>query len=217
MICIDRFPGVERFIGLGQLTVDQLASLVGTRRAVTADEYALAAEAWRAFRASDPTRLHALAVRLTAASLQTPTPALPFLGTAVIRFFGEYPSSANGLSRTEELALQRVSIEPTTAGALFGETQALEARPFLGDSSFFQALDAMAYARTPLITVAPGGGSQVLRDHRVGITGAGRDVLAGRRDAVVLNGIDRWRGGVHLEGRDRSPWRWDAGREVLVS
>jgi hypothetical protein len=34
---------------------------------------------------------------------------------------------------------------------------------------------------------------------------------------VALNGIDRWLGGVHLIGRDRSPWRWDAWRETLVS
>ena len=46
---------------------------------------------------------------------------------------------------------------------------------------------------------------------------AGRDVLAGRRDAVALNGIDEWRGGVHLVGRDRSPWRWDARAQTLVS
>jgi hypothetical protein len=41
----------------------------------------------------------------------------------------------------------------------------------------------------------------------VALTGAGRDVLAGRSDHVELNGIDRWMGGVHLTRR--SLWRWD--------
>ena len=46
---------------------------------------------------------------------------------------------------------------------------------------------------------------------------AGRDVIEGREDAVALNGIDRWLGGVHLVGQNRSPWRWDGWRETLVS
>jgi hypothetical protein len=56
-----------------------------------------------------------------------------------------------------------------------------------------------------------------LRVVAIQLTAAGRDVLAGRSDAVVLNGIDEWHGGVHLFGQDRSPWRWDAERETLVS
>src|SRR5439155_23599302 len=48
LICIDRFPGVERFIGLGQLTADQLASLYPSRKPVTAGQYAIASEAWDA-------------------------------------------------------------------------------------------------------------------------------------------------------------------------
>jgi hypothetical protein len=34
---------------------------------------------------------------------------------------------------------------------------------------------------------------------------------------VALNGIDEWRGGVHLAGADRSPWRWSPDRKTLVS
>ena len=41
LICIDRFPGVERFIGLGQLDPAQLASLYPSRRQVTAEQFAL--------------------------------------------------------------------------------------------------------------------------------------------------------------------------------
>jgi hypothetical protein len=32
---------------------------------------------------------------------------------------------------------------------------------------------------------------------------------------VALNGIDRWVGGVHLQGRD-APWRWDEGTESVT-
>src|SRR5688500_19319846 len=40
-------------------------------------------------------------------------------------------------------------------------------------------------------------------------------VLAGEADHVALNGVDRWIGGVHLQGRDVR-WRWDDARETIV-
>jgi hypothetical protein len=42
-------------------------------------------------------------------------------------------------------------------------------------------------------------------------------VLTRQRDHIALNGIDLWRGSVHLAGTDRSPWRGDALGETLVS
>ena len=47
------------------------------------------------------------------------------------------------------------------------------------------------------------------------VTHAGREVLWGRADAVWMNGMDRWIGGVHLSGRE-IPWRWDADEECIV-
>jgi uncharacterized protein DUF1835 len=220
LICIDRFPGVDRFIGLGQLTAGQLASLVGTRRPVTAEQYAIAATGWDAFRAPDPSALLEL-VRLKADMMRP----LPFLRDALKRLLEEYPSTANGLSRTADAALRELDA-PRSGLELFVATQAREERPFMGDWSFFDILRQLAEARVPLVTIAPPGAgehvpanpAQDLRAHTIAITDAGRDVLAGRKDAVALNGIDVWRGGVHLVASDdeRSPWRWDAGRETLV-
>jgi hypothetical protein len=56
-----------------------------------------------------------------------------------------------------------------------------------------------------------------LRRHTVAMSDAGRDVLDGRLDRVALNGIDMWRGGVHLRDGGERLWRWDAGRQRLVS
>jgi hypothetical protein len=210
LICIDRFPGVDRFIGLGQLSDDQLETLIGTERQVTPDQYALASEAWRAFRSPDPTELLQIALGRT-------TTALPFLGDALRRFFAEFPSAANGLSRTEELALGALRDGGMNGGALFVATQAQEERPFMGDSVFFGTLRALGSARVPLLTISGGPEAVDLRSHVIGITDAGREVLAGRSDHIALNGIERWRGGVHLTGRDKTDWRWDARRETLVS
>ncbi len=60
LICIDAFPGVDRFLGLGQLDAVQMASLYATRHEVTATELSLARTAWAAFRSPDPTSIGAL-------------------------------------------------------------------------------------------------------------------------------------------------------------
>src|SRR5262249_7968398 len=193
-------PGVARFIGLGQLNADQLATLAGTEHPVAPEQFALASRAWNAFRASDPSSLAELAA-------DRETAALPFLGDALRRFLSADPSTFNGLSRTGSLILETLSDGARNKASLFVESQSREPRPFIGDSTFFSLIDALAAARVALVTVSPDGD--------VAITAEGREVLAGRADAVRLNGIDQWRGGVHLS--DRSPWRWDAERETLVS
>jgi hypothetical protein len=208
LICIDRFPGVERFIGLGQLDPEQLASLWPYRQAVTAEQFAVASEAWDAFRRPEPGRL----VEIT-----DDVDALPFLGDALRRFLAEYPSVHNGLTRTEELALTALSRGSCDPARLFAATQNEEPRPFMGDLTFFAILRALGAAPVPLVSIDPAPRDWDLRGHTVAITDAGRDVLAGRRDRVALNGIDLWRGGVHLDGTARTLWRWDARRETLVS
>jgi hypothetical protein len=219
LICIDRFPGVERFIGLGQLSADQLATLYPAREPVTAEQFALASEAWRAFRSADPRDLLALLIGLTAVARNNPRerPTLPFLADAIHRLFEEYPSTANGLSRTAHALLRVLADGPIDGQALFESAQAGEPRPFIGDTGFFDAVHRLAAARVPLVTLLAAASPPPARSATIELTAAGRDVLAGRRDAVALNGIDEWRGGVHLFGQDRSPWRWDGQRETLVS
>jgi len=102
-------------------------------------------------------------------------------------------------------------------GALFAAAQSREARPFLGDTIFFEILRTLASARVPLVSLSSSAQEVDLQSCLVAITDAGRAVAAGRSDHVALNGIDLWRGGVHLAGADSSPWRWDAGGETLVS
>ena len=43
----------------------------------------------------------------------------------------------------------------------------------------------------------------------IALTPAGRDVLHGDADRDALSGIDRWLGGVHVQGRGPA-WRWSA-------
>jgi hypothetical protein len=209
LICIDRFPGVDRFVGLGQLDPRQLSTLVAHKMAVTDAQLDLASRAWTAFRAPDPSALAQLA--------ETRPPELPFLGDALVRFLAEYPSTTSGLSRTAQHALDVLAAGPHDAAVLFEQVQAREERPFMGDWGFFDVVRRLAVGRVALVRIALGGNARDLRGHAVSLTDTGLRVLRGEVDAIALNGIDEWRGGVHLRGANSSPWRWDPARQTLVS
>jgi uncharacterized protein DUF1835 len=202
LVCIGEFPGVARFVGLGQLTPAQIGPLVDTRHPVSREQLCLADETWRAFTSPDPTRVEAVLARDTS--------ALPFLAGALERFLEQFPGESDGLSRTERAILEEVGAGKRTFRALFPAVADREERPFMGDDTFFRVMRGLASGRAPLLAIEgdPASG-------RLSLTDAGRAVLEGREDAVRLNGIDRWMGGVHLLGEE-SPWRFDRTARRLV-
>lgn len=208
LICIGEFPGVEPFHGLGQLTPDQLASLLGTRQRVTMRQMELGRMAWRAFTSSDPTSIERL--------LQRDTSALPFLAGALTRFLEEYPAVGSGLPRTEKQILVSVSQGISTPADLFAGLPQLEERVFMGDSTFWTRVESLARGPQPLIRLEGEPTQEAFPVLTISLTDAGRRVLAGDADWVELNGIDRWLGGVHLQGREPA-WRWDPIAQRLVN
>lgn len=200
LICIGEYPGVERFIGLGQLTPDQLASLLGTRQPVTHRQIELARLAWRAFRSEDPTNIQRL--------LDRDTTALRFLHSALFRLLEEYPAVEDGLSRTQRQLLQALDGSPLTFGRLFAASQRAEERPFMGDVTVWIHLQALATCTEPLVRIEGGPPPGRMLDAVASITETGRAVLRGSADHVRLNGMDRWSGGVRLRGHEPA-WRWD--------
>jgi hypothetical protein len=80
----------------------------------------------------------------------------------------------------------------------------------MGDSTCFGRMGRMAQGPHPLLRLDPPG-RPVQRTTGVHLTEAGTRVLAGQ----AANGIDRWIGGVHLQGH-HVPWRWDDGTGTIV-
>ena len=198
---------------LGHLDAGGVRALAGRARDVTDAQLDLARHAWAAFRAPDPTAFAAL--------LDEDTRALPHLAATVRRMLEEYPDVRGGLSRTERAALTALAVEPRTAGELFAEVARREERVWLGDTSFARYLVLLAAGDAPLVRAADGAplarssgdAMAAFMSRRVALTALGERVLAGAADRVAEHGIDRWIGGVHLEGR-AVRWRWDreAGR-----
>lgn len=201
LICIGRYAGIARFAGLGELQADQLLSLADTRLPVGEAHLRTARAAWDAFTSPDPTDIERF--------LATDTSALPFLSASLRRHLEQFPSADNGLSRTERQVLTVLRDRGAVSGpGLFVAVRDLEEQVYMGDHSLYKIVADLAAARHPLVQVSGTLGEAVITD-------AGLAVLAGGADHVALNGIDRWLGGVHLQG-ERAIWRWDgaAGRIV---
>ena len=203
LICIGEWPERPHFKGLGELTPDDLASLLGTRQRVTQRQLALGRRAWRAVTASDPRAVERF---LDDEELDA---ALPFLAGALRRHLEEFPAVRDGLARTDRQLLQLIAEGTTRLGDLFPAIHLLERQFFIGDSSFVVRLRRLADGPRPLVRLEAGT-EEWWRTGGVALTDDGREVLDGRADWVRLAGaIDEWHGGVHLAGVD-APWRWDA-------
>jgi hypothetical protein len=217
MICIDRFPGIDPFRGLGQLNAAQMASLWPTRRPVPADAIALAPLVWAAFRASDPKTLEAW--------LDQDLSASPFLRAALIRHFQEYPWASDGLTRSERQILTLVSQGATAPGRLFAANMALETALFEGDLRTWHHIAMLCDAPQPLLRAGPNvqflmPNEPILsRDaflgQRLTITAFGQRVLTGGVDARTVMPRDEWLGGVHLK-TGAPPWMWDGTAGTLI-
>lgn len=203
-----RLTLVCRDLYLGPLRPDQFPALFDARQPITDTQIATGSKVWRAFCGADPGPL-ALEYRATQ---DTGYPELPFLRAALLRHLEEFPSTANGLSRTESQMLRVLRAGPLSFGAAFRASTDLEERMFMGDLSFWQIAKTLASAPHPLITLDVTTEITDAPRSTLALTGAGREVLAGRADHIGLNGIDRWLGGVHLT--PKTCYRWN-GRELL--
>lgn len=208
LVCIASFPRRPNFKGLGELTPEELASLVETRQRVDREQFELAERAWRAFRAPTPEALEALG--------RGDTSALPYLAPAIGRFLQEYPWTRDGLSRTERRLLELANGDGIALSKAFPRMHDGEKAYYVTDASLAALAEALSNAAPSLLTLDL---STVEEDRalqgNVTLTDAGRSVLSGELDRVTTCGIDRWLGGVHLQSGARL-WRWDDTRQRIV-
>jgi hypothetical protein len=190
------------------LSSAKLQELDAARAPVTSQQYTLAQKAWKAFGSDDPSRISNF--------LTDDLSALPYLAFALWRHLEEFPSVANGLSRSEREALTAIEEGHTTPVAAFLEVAKKQESIFLGDIIFYSYLERLSGKKNPLLTWTNGGAvvsptaenSREFVKRELRVTPLGRDVLAGKKDWQAINTETRWLGGVEIEP-GRSGWRWD--------
>ena len=208
MVQIESYQRRTDFKGVGELTPADIAALFHTRRPVTPDQLALAASAWSAYRSADPRAIEQL--------LQADTSALPFLARALSRHLEEFPSDADGLSRSERRLMELARDRPVGIHEAFSRMHDGETAYYITDLSFLDAANALATSSPPLLTINlanPNGSAMPVGT--LELTAHGRNVWLGKADRLQLCGIDRWLGGVCLQGRGPL-WRWSRHAGHLI-
>ncbi|MDR0192529.1 DUF1835 domain-containing protein [Pseudomonas yamanorum] len=188
LIEVDRIPGVQRFIGIGQLAPEVLAWLWPQRRRVDEDMLKLARQAWLAYCDSSPVKLAELA--------QGNHTALPFLAPALRRQLQELPGVRDGLSLTERLSLHYVDeAGPVAFGRVFAELMGKrEPLPYLGDMMFHALMRPLIDGANPLLIESE---TQLPWPQRLlALTALGRQVLSGTAYWPDHASQERWIGGV---------------------
>lgn len=212
---------------LGPLAPDKFPPLFAARRALRDTDLQHGTAAWRAFTSPDPIALvnvtnridDEIAARTYAGDEST---RLPHLAAALRRLLEEYPDCDHGLSRSERQICEALVPGPSTMAKLYRAAHHdAESWSWLGDWSFAWYVQRLSDCARPLVVHA--NGTRVMAPGRdadrgfwertVELTPFGHDVVRERADAAAVNGIDRWIGGVRVQGNG---WRWDsrAGRVV---
>ncbi|MCP3775257.1 sigma-70 family RNA polymerase sigma factor [Paenibacillus sp. MZ04-78.2] len=215
LLCIGAFPGIELFRGLGQLSVNQMATLSGTWQTVGKEQLELGKTVWEAYCAPEPDKLVELLE-------EGDTSALPYVQDAFRLHLSRFPSTRNGLGIVEQTTLEMVRGGMTSPLDLFDHIGNKLHGLGMGDIQYWHRLAKLSQGPHPLLKLEgldafPGykDSASSLRRSTVALTEAGRKVLDGEEDWIALNGTDEWYGGVHLQGRS-IPWRWDASQNSLV-
>ncbi|MDR5907034.1 DUF1835 domain-containing protein [Franzmannia qiaohouensis] len=174
LVAVESVPGVERFIGIGQLAPDLLAWLWRQRRPVETPLLELGTRAWQALTAESPEALQALAA--------TGTPALPMMGRALARHLQERPAADTGLGLTERLTLEIVRDHgPLPVGKAFSYLmREYEPLPYLGDLMFWWLLQPLIDAPEPLLAIS--ATHQEWPHRQLALTARGWAVLGGLQD-----------------------------------
>jgi hypothetical protein len=146
LLCVDQFPGIEPFHGLGQMQPAQLASVYGDRRPVTDAQFRFADLVDRAFATQE--------MELFTELSQMRNAPLPWIPAAVARWLQEQPDVTTGLGRLESLALQAIRSGCATPGEIFAAVASADTPPqFWGDTTLWAKINALAEHVPPLVRI----------------------------------------------------------------
>lgn len=207
---------------LGPLSPESFRPLYDTRRMITSLDVERGHDAWWAFTSANPdalmSRVDLLDSQIAARRYADDTvERLPHLTSALRRLLEEYPDVESGLSRSERQICDALVSGAKPLSKLYAMAHhESESWVWLGDTSFAWYVERLSQGVSPVIehtngtrVVAPVGDApgNGFWERTVQLTSFGHEVARARRNAIDVNGIDRWIGGVRLTTARH--WRWD--------
>jgi uncharacterized protein DUF1835 len=164
------------------------------------DSLALLDTAWAAVTANEPWSLVEF--------LTDDASSLPFLKRSLRWLLYRFPDVESGLSALQMQLLAMVEERGPEAARVIGYTMSrtIDWLDWVGDAQLFAWLKRLGAPslKYPLVSLI--GNPLNMREMEVRITDIGKRVLAQEHNFVVLNGIDEWVGGMHLDSAADRIW-----------
>lgn len=146
LLCIDSFPGIDPYNGLGQLRPEQLSVQYGRRVPVSAEQFTYAVRVDRAFVDRDIDALTELS--------ETDDAHIPWIPEAARRWLEELPDKQTGLGKLERLALHAINSGCEKPWKIFEYVASADTPPqFWGDITLWQKINGLADRDPPLVAI----------------------------------------------------------------
>ena len=193
--------------GLGLLNPEQIREHPPIEP-LTADALTELNHCWAAVSSADPAQFLSV--------ISNGPTCVPHFKSSLEQIIRRYPDHQTGLGRWDFELLKYTKEMGPKVTRVIGETAGLNFdADLVGDPYLFWRLRRLGASDLAHPLVALSGDPYNMRDCEVAITEVGELVLAGRANAIELNGIDDWVLGVHLDSSQGSVWY--RKRSTLVS
>jgi len=137
LLCVDKFPEIVPYNGLGQLTPLQLEKLYPMRKPVTTAQFQFAKKVDAAFATQNFGILNEMAIKKDL--------PLPWVSNAAKRWIEEQPNSKTGLGKLETLILSAIKNEIKKPWDIFKYVAKKDSLPqYWGDSTLWQKINELA-------------------------------------------------------------------------
>jgi len=137
LLCVDFFPGIEPYNGLGQLDPEQMASVYDHRQPVSEKQFEYAMCVDYAFGIQDRELFANLAEQRYA--------PLPWVPAAIARWMKEQPDPETGLGQLASLALEAIKNGNETPVEIFKAVAEADITPqYWGDTTLWGKINSLA-------------------------------------------------------------------------
>ena len=146
LLCVDRFPGIEPYNGLGQLQSSQMASVYDQRQQITEEQFQFAKIVDEAFANHDN--------QLFSELIEMADAPLPWIPAAVRRWLLEQPDPETGLGRLETLALEAINSGCQKPWEVFNHVAVADTPPqYWGDITLWAKINGLADRNPPQVQI----------------------------------------------------------------